>query len=73
MKLLVPIAPDWQALMLDLYKAYGTYHAILNALADQGAAPCDHSVLCYIRNGKRKHISWELGAGLMNLWVQLRR
>jgi hypothetical protein len=30
-------------------------------------------VLCYIRNGKRKHISWELGAGLMNLWVQLRR
>jgi hypothetical protein len=67
----IPINPDWQKIVGDLYRAFGTYHAILNALADQGVTPCDHSPLCYLRSGKRKQVSWQLGAGLLNLHSQL--
>jgi hypothetical protein len=44
---------------------------MLNALAEQGIIPSDHSYLCYIRSGKRTKVSWELGAALMNLHAKL--
>ena len=64
---MIPVHPDWQQIVGALYRRYGTYHAILNALAEQGIFSDDHSYLCYIRSGKRKKVSWELGAALMNL------
>jgi hypothetical protein len=69
---MIPISPDWSRIVGDLYRAYGTYHAILNALADQGLAQDDHSFLCYLRSGKRKKVSFEYGAALLNLHGQLR-
>jgi hypothetical protein len=64
---MLQVHPDWSRIVGDLYRAYGTYHAMLNALAEQGHMPSDHSGLCYLRSGKRKKVSWELGAALMNL------
>jgi hypothetical protein len=69
---LIPIAPDWSLIVGDLYRAYGTYHAILNALADQGLSQYDHAFLCYLRSGKRKKVSFDYGAALLNLHANLR-
>lgn len=65
---LIPVRPDWQQIVGELYRRYRTYHAILNALAEQGVTPCDHSFLVYLRSGKRKKVSWEFGAALLNLF-----
>lgn len=69
---MIPISPDWQEVVGDLYRAYGTYHALLNALAEEGHMPADHSGLCYLRSGKRKRVSWELGVSLLNLHAKLK-
>lgn len=68
----IPIHPDWQEVVGDLYRAHGSYSGILNALAEQGVTPSDHSFLCYLRSGKRKKVCFEFGAALMNLHAQLR-
>lgn len=68
----VPVHPDWSAIVGSLYRRYGTYHALLNALAEQGVISDDHSYLCYIRSGKRKKVSWELGAALWNLYGEIK-
>jgi hypothetical protein len=65
---LIPVRPDWQLIVGELYRRYHTYHAILNALVEQGVTPSDHAFLCYLRSGKRKNVSWEYGAALMNLY-----
>ena len=65
---MIEVHPDWQHIVGVLYKRYGTYHGLLNALAEQGFMPSDHSGLCYLRSGKRKKVSWEFGAALMNLY-----
>lgn len=57
---------------MELHRAYGSYHGILNALAEQGLAHDDHAFLAYLRSGKRKKVSWEYGAGLMNLHAKLK-
>jgi hypothetical protein len=69
---MIPISPDWRIIVGDLYRAYGSYHALLNELAEQGLAHDDHSFLCYLRSGKRKKVSFEYGAALLNLHGQLR-
>ena len=69
---LIPVHPDWQHIVCELYRRYHTYHAILNALAEHGVITDDHSFLCYIRSGKRKNVSWPLGAALMNLYESRR-
>ena len=69
---MIEVRPDWSRIVGEIYRAYGTYHAILNALAEQGITPSDHSYLCYLRSGKRTKVSWELGAALMNLHASLR-
>ncbi len=69
---MIPVNPDWSRIVLDLYVAHGTYHAILNELAGQGAMPCDHSHLCYIRMGRIKTVKWSLGAALLNLHAKLK-
>jgi hypothetical protein len=63
----ITVRPDWSLIVGALYRKFGTYNGILNALAKQGVMPSDHSGLCYLRSGKRKRVSWELGAALMNL------
>jgi hypothetical protein len=68
----IPLSPDWSLIVGDIYRAYGTYHAILNKLAEVGVTPSDHSGLCYLRSGKRKKVSFELGAALLNLHSNLR-
>lgn len=68
---MIPVDVDWSQIVGVLYRNYGTYHAILNALAEQGIVPSDHSYLCYLRSGKRKKVSWELGAALLNLHAQI--
>ena len=68
---MIPVKPDWQEVVGHLYRRYGSYHAILNALADQGVAPSDHSFLVYLRSGKRKAVSWALGAALLNLHIDV--
>lgn len=65
---MIEVHPDWSHIVGVLYKRYGTYHGLLNALAEQGFMPSDHSGLCYLRSGKRKKVSWEFGAALMNLY-----
>ncbi len=69
---MLPVHPDWSKVVTDLYRAYETYSGILNALAEQGVYPSDHAFLCYLRSGKRKKVSWEFGAALMNLHAKLR-
>jgi hypothetical protein len=69
---MIPIHPDWSEIVGDLYRAHQTYHGILNALAQIGVCPSDHSFLCYLRSGKRKNVSFEFGAALLNLHAQLR-
>lgn len=64
----IPTNPDWTEVVGDLYRRYKSYHAILNAMADQGVTPCDHSFLVYLRSGKRKKVSFEFGAALLNLY-----
>lgn len=66
---MIPPRPDWQTVVGALYRKFGTYHAILNALAEQGVAPCDHSFLVYLRSGERKKVSFEVGAALLNLYI----
>ena len=69
---MIPIHPDWSHVVGEIYRAYGTYHAILNKLAEQGLAHDDHSFLCYLRSGKRKKVSFEYGAALLNLYQELK-
>ena len=69
---MIPIRPDWSQVVGEIYRAYGTYHAILNKLAEQGLAHDDHSFLCYLRSGKRKKVSFEYGAALLNLYQELK-
>lgn len=64
---MIPVRPDWSIIVGDLYRAYGSYSAILNALAEQDVEPSDHSFLCYLRSGKRKKVCYEFGAALLNL------
>lgn len=66
---MLPIRPDWSRIVGELYQRYHTYHAILNALADQSVVPADHSFLVHLRSGKRSKVSWEIGSGLMNLYI----
>ena len=68
---MIPVRPDWQQVVGAIYRAHGSYHAILNKLAEQGIAPSDHSFLCYLRSGKRKNVSFEFGAALMNLYQEI--
>jgi hypothetical protein len=63
----IPTNPDWQEIVGRLYRNYGTYSGILNAMAEQGVTPSDHAFLCYLRSGKRKKVSFEFGAALLNL------
>jgi len=69
---LIPVNPDWTVIVGALYRAFGTYHAILNKLAEQGLAHDDHSFLAYLRSGKRKKVSFEYGAALLNLYQELK-
>lgn len=66
----IPTKPDWQEIVGALYRRHGTYHSILNALAEQGIFSDDHSFLCYLRSGKRKKVSFEFGAALLNLYEE---
>ncbi len=68
----IPIRPDWQEVVGAIYRAHGSYHAILNKLAEPGLDHDDHSFLCYLRSGKRKKVSFEYGAALMNLYQELK-
>ena len=68
---MIPVHPDWQHVVGELYRAYGTYHAILNALAPLGATPADHAQLCRLRSGKCKRPIWETGAALLNLYAEI--
>jgi hypothetical protein len=70
---LIPIRihPDWALIVGDLYRAYQSYSAILNAMAELGVNPGDHAFLSYLRSGKRKKVCWEYGAALMNLHAKV--
>ena len=65
---MIPVKPDWQEIVGRLYRSYGTYHAILNAMADQGTT-CDHSFLVHLRSGERKKVTFQIGAALLNLCI----
>ncbi len=69
---MLPTKPDWSKIVGDLYRAYGTYSAILNKMAEMGVTPSDHAFLCYLRSGKRQKVCWEFGAALMNMHTKLR-
>lgn len=66
---MIPISPDWSKIVGHLYRSHGSYSAILSSLAKAGVVPSDHSFLCYLRSGKRKRVSFELGAALLNLYI----
>lgn len=70
---MIPTDPNWQDVVGDLYRNYRSYHAILNAMAEQGITPCDHSFLVYLRSGKRKKVCFQFGAALLNLHAKLRQ
>ena len=65
---MIPVKPDWSEIVGALYRSYGSYSGILNAMAEQGVTPSDHSFLCYLRSGKRTKVSFEFGAALLNLY-----
>lgn len=69
---MIPVKPDWQEIVGQLYRTYGTYSGILNAMAEQGVNPSDHAFLCYLRSGKRKNVSFEFGAALLNLYEPIK-
>lgn len=41
-------------------------------MAEQGVNPSDHAFLCYLRSGKRKNVSFEFGAALLNLYEPIK-
>jgi hypothetical protein len=69
---MIPTNPNWEVVVGDLYRVYGSYSAILNAMVQFGIAHSDHAFLCYLRSGKRKKVGYEYGAALMNLHSNLR-
>lgn len=69
----IPLEPNWPAIVNALHTHYKSYDKLLDAMGAQGCNPCDHAQLCRLRSGKCKRPTWQAGAALLNLHAQLPR
>jgi hypothetical protein len=67
----IPLDPDWRKIVLTLRRRHGSYHAVLDQLADRQDHLCDHSTLAYLGSGKTLAPKWRLGAALFNLYTEI--
>lgn len=64
----IPLAPNWREIVTELYRRYGTYGALQDALSEQASHLVDHSQLVRLRSGEYARPTWQLGAALLNLY-----